>query len=107
MSITTPHGLCRLAPVRGGRVDWPAGYDIEVQSLTGRQTAILRYIADHIADRGYPPTFREIVAAVGMRSTGSLRYQIRRLEDKGLIERPSRHGQRASLRLVRPEEVAR
>lgn len=106
MSTTSPHGLCRLAPVRAGHVDWAAGRDLDMQSVTVRQTAILRYIADHIADRGYPPTFREIVRAVGMRSTGGLRYQLGQLEDKGLLERPSRHGQRASLRLVQPGEVA-
>lgn len=55
--------------------------------LTGRQAAILDFIESTVRSRGYPPTLREIGAAVGLRSPSSVRYQVVTLEAKGYLHR--------------------
>lgn len=52
-----------------------------------RRRRILRYIAREIDRHGYPPTIREIGAAVGISSTSLVNYHLLKLEDAGLIER--------------------
>ncbi|MDX3772089.1 MULTISPECIES: MarR family transcriptional regulator [unclassified Streptomyces] len=46
---------------------------------------------DAIADTGDAPTVREIGRRVGLSSTGSVAYQLGRLEKLGLISRNGRH----------------
>lgn len=55
--------------------------------LGEKQAAILRYIYDTVKDRGYPPTVREIGAAVDLSSTSTVHGHLDRLERKGLILR--------------------
>ncbi len=55
--------------------------------LTKRQRAILTVIRESVATRGYPPSIREIGDAVGLVSTSSVAYQLRTLEQKGLLKR--------------------
>jgi repressor LexA len=56
-------------------------------SLTLRQRDIVRFCEDYIEHRGYPPTLREIGAAVGLKSTSSVSYQVRELQRKGHLSR--------------------
>ena len=63
--------------------DAPADSD----GLTPRQRKILDFISSATADRGYPPSMREMGEAVGLTSSGSVAYQLRILEDKGFINR--------------------
>jgi hypothetical protein len=60
-----------------------------METLTRRQTEILDMLRLSVADRGYPPTIREIGDAVGLASTGSVAHQLRELERKGWILRDS------------------
>lgn len=62
--------------------------------LTIRQLRILTVIRDSVRDRGYPPTVREIGAAVGLGSPSSVSYQLGALERQLLIRR-SPHNSRA------------
>lgn len=55
--------------------------------LTDRQRAILDYVATAVAERGYPPSMREIGQAVGLSSTSSVAHQLGALERKGLLLR--------------------
>lgn len=55
--------------------------------LTNRQQLILRMIAETTAERGFPPTVREIAEAVGLRSPASVTHQLQVLERKGFIRR--------------------
>ncbi|MFF5900908.1 hypothetical protein ACFY8O_34030 [Streptomyces argenteolus] len=55
--------------------------------LSDRQVAILRVIGDWITEHGEAPTVREIGAGVGLASTGSVAYQLGRLEARGHIGR--------------------
>ncbi|MET8438456.1 winged helix-turn-helix transcriptional regulator [Streptomyces sp900116325] len=59
-----------------------------VHNLTDRQRRILGAIRDHIAETGEAPsTVREIGAAVGLSSSSSVLYQLRRLEQAGVLAR--------------------
>lgn len=59
--------------------------------LTRRQQQVLGVIRRAVADRGYPPSVREIGDAVGLRSPSSVHAQMNTLEEHGYIRRdPSR-----------------
>lgn len=60
------------------------GFD---RTLTDREKKILEYIKEKVEDSGYPPTVREICAAVGLRSTSTVHGYLGRLEKLGMIKR--------------------
>lgn len=51
------------------------------------QNRILSFIRTEIEDKGYPPSVREICAAVGLKSTSTVHAHLNNLEKKGLIRR--------------------
>ena len=51
------------------------------------QQKILDFIKAEIEDKGYPPSVREICAAVGLRSTSTVHAHLNHLEAQGLIRR--------------------
>jgi len=53
------------------------------------QQKILDFIKTEIEDKGYPPSVREICAAVGLRSTSTVHAHLNHLEEQGLIRRDS------------------
>ena len=53
------------------------------------QQKILDFIKSEIEDKGYPPSVREICAAVGLRSTSTVHAHLNHLEQQGLIRRDS------------------
>jgi repressor LexA len=55
--------------------------------LTARQSAIVAHIRAHVAEHGYPPTVRDIAAAVGLVSPSSVAYQLGELARLGAIRR--------------------
>lgn len=59
--------------------------DINAMSLTDRQRNIINAIQNNIKIHGFPPSFREIGEAVGLRSPSSVKHQLRTLEDKGIL----------------------
>ena len=59
--------------------------DINAMSLTDRQRKIINAIQNNIKIHGFPPSFREIGEAVGLRSPSSVKHQLRTLEDKGIL----------------------
>ena len=59
-------------------------------ALTPRQHEILEVIRDLTEDAGYPPTIREIGAAVGLGSPSSVHHHVRVLEAAGLVSRSRR-----------------
>lgn len=52
---------------------------------TPRQRQVLRLVLDSLEGRGYPPTIRDLMAALNIRSTNGVQYHLRALEDKGLL----------------------
>ncbi|HOQ89716.1 MAG TPA: transcriptional repressor LexA [Candidatus Hydrogenedentes bacterium] len=66
--------------------------------LTPRQTEILRYIADMIRQRGYPPSITEIGNRFDISSTNGVSDHLKVLERKGYIHRESNRAR--SIRLT-------
>lgn len=58
-----------------------------VKGKSNKQTEIYEYIKQHILDKGYPPSVREICDAVGLRSTSTVHGHLDRLQTKGLIRK--------------------
>ena len=52
-----------------------------------RKRKIIDYIAATLRESGYPPSVREIAAAVGLASTSAVHHHLSALEQDGLIER--------------------
>jgi repressor LexA len=55
--------------------------------LTARQQQILEIIDQHISDRGYPPSVREIGKAIGLTSPSSVQNHLNRLNELGYLRR--------------------
>lgn len=53
------------------------------------QQKILDFIKKEIEQKGYPPSVREICAAVGLKSTSTVHAHLNHLEQQGLIRRDS------------------
>lgn len=53
--------------------------------LNTRQQAIFDFIQEKIQTKGYPPSVREIGAAVGLKSSSTVHAYLVQLEDKGYI----------------------
>ena len=51
---------------------------------------ILQYLREHISEKGYAPSYRDICKATGLKSTSSVQHQLNSLEAKGLIRYPYR-----------------
>ena len=72
--------------------------------LTPRQQAILRVIQQTTAERGYPPSVREIGQGVGLTSPSSVAHQLRTLEELGYLRKdPNRP---RALVVSRPDEAS-
>lgn len=68
--------------------------------LTARQHQILEVIRSAVAEQGYPPTVREIGAAVGLSSPASVQSHLSILEERGFIRREA--SRRRALELTEP-----
>ena len=55
--------------------------------LTNNEKAVYEYIQEKIAYDGYAPSVRDIAAALGIRSTSTVHAYMRRLEEKGYIQK--------------------
>jgi repressor LexA len=58
-----------------------------VDELGGKQKKVYQYIKSYADEHGYPPSVREICAAVGLKSTSTVHGHISRLKKKGLLKR--------------------
>ncbi|WP_232677463.1 transcriptional repressor LexA [Nocardioides sp. R-C-SC26] len=95
-SSTPPRADRRVSELPDGPPD--------ATGLTPRQQRVLAHIKDSIEQRGYPPSMREIGAAVGLTSTSSVAHQLRVLEEKGYLKRdPNRP---RALEVFLPEVMA-
>ncbi|HZA20105.1 MAG TPA: transcriptional repressor LexA [Actinomycetota bacterium] len=56
-----------------------------VEGLTDRQRQTLNFIAETVAERGYPPSVREIGEALGLASSSTVHSHIQALQRKGFI----------------------
>ncbi|MCG3197022.1 MAG: LexA repressor [bacterium] len=72
--------------------------------ITTVQREIWKHILEHVEERGYPPTLREIGDAFGIASTNGVRYHLKVLMQAGWLEH--RKGSRRGLQLTTPEGVS-
>ena len=56
-------------------------------TLNDKEQKVLEYIKEQIKETGYPPSVREICAALGFKSTSSAHQYIWRLAEKGYIDK--------------------
>ena len=54
-------------------------------NLTAKQQQIYDYILAFTAEHGYPPSVREIGAAVGLKSPSTVHFHMKGLEEAGVI----------------------
>ena len=57
------------------------------QSLTARQREVLEIIEQHMRERGYPPSVREIGDAVGLTSPSTVHAHLAALQRRGYLRR--------------------
>ena len=55
--------------------------------LTPKQQQIYNYIVSFTAENGYPPSVREIGAAVGLKSPSTVHFHIKGLEEAGVLKK--------------------
>jgi len=55
--------------------------------ITHRQEFVLRTLALFTVEHGYPPTLRELMPLIGVKSTNGVNDHLAALERKGLIAR--------------------
>ncbi|MGN0979673.1 MAG: transcriptional repressor LexA [Candidatus Avoscillospira sp.] len=53
---------------------------------TDKQEKILEFLNSYIEENGYPPSVREICAAVGLKSTATVSYHLNELKRQGRIQ---------------------
>jgi len=66
--------------------------------LTARQRHILTVIRDWVDEHGYPPTMREIGAAVGLASPSTVAHHMAILEKNGFLRRDARGSRAVDIR---------
>jgi repressor LexA len=57
------------------------------ERLTDKEQVMLEFIAAHLRNHGYPPTFRELCELTGCTSPSTTLARVRSLERKGFIFR--------------------
>lgn len=58
-----------------------------MEKLTTKQTNVLNVIKKTIAEKGYPPTVREIGNILGLSSSATIQFHICKLVEKGYIKK--------------------
>ena len=71
--------------------------------LTAKQQQIYDYILAFTTDHGYPPSVREIGAAVGLKSPSTVHFHMKGLEEAGVIVKAE--GKTRAISLVAEPEV--
>ncbi len=62
---------------------------------------ILEFVNSFVQENGFAPSVREIGAAVGLRSTASVSYQLERLQEKGLLVTSNQKGRKRAIATTR------
>lgn len=57
------------------------------RALTGRQKQVLGCIIDYQREHGFSPSIRDLCEMTGLRSSSSIHFHLKALEEKGYIER--------------------
>ena len=65
--------------------------------MTKMQQKIYDYIAQTLAQQGYPPSVREIGDAVGLKSPSTVHFHLKHMEEMGVIIKSGRKGRAITL----------
>ena len=65
--------------------------------MTKMQQKIYDYIAQTLAQQGYPPSVREIGDAVGLKSPSTVHFHLKHMEEMGVINTSGRKGRAITL----------
>ena len=72
------------------------------KQLNKKGKEIFDFLNSQVKEKGYPPSVREICAAVGLRSTSTVHGYLSKLEKLGLIQKdPSKP---RALKIVKPKK---
>ena len=74
-------------------------------SLSTRQQDILRYIQVFVDDNGYPPAIRQIQDELDISSTSVVAYNLKALENKGLLKREGKVSRGIKISSMSPAKV--
>ncbi|MBT9252831.1 MAG: transcriptional repressor LexA [Brockia lithotrophica] len=74
--------------------------------LTPREREVLDFIRLFFQAHGFPPTVRQIAEGLGLSSTASAHYYLKRLEYKGVIQRLPKRSRSLKLRDPNPDGSA-
>ncbi len=67
---------------------------------------ILEFVNSFVQENGFAPSIREIGAAVGLNSTASVSYQLKQLQEKGLLTGASQKGRKRAIATTqRPGQI--
>ena len=77
------------------------------EHLSERQHRILEFLSEYVEENGYPPSIREIGAAAGISSTSVVSYNLKRLEEKGYIDRDPEVSRGLKIAATGPAQVIR
>ena len=58
---------------------------------------IVDFVRQYTHEKGFPPSIREIGAAVGLRSTASVSYHLQQLQEQGLLQAPVGKGRKRAI----------
>ena len=72
--------------------------------LTKRQSEILKYLQEHIRERGYAPSFEELAEHFGFQSLATVHEHLTNLERKGYIHRT--HNESRAIEVLPPRGQA-
>ena len=64
---------------------------------SNKSEKIVEFVRQFTQENGFPPSIREIGAAVGLRSTASVSYHLQQLQDKGLLQSPGGKGRKRTV----------
>lgn len=74
-----------------GKGEW------HMAQMTKMQQKIYDYIAQTLAQQGYPPSVREIGDAVGLKSPSTVHFHLKHMEEMGVINKSGRKGRAITL----------
>lgn len=60
---------------------------MKTQKLTKKQLAVLEFIQDFTEEKGYSPSYREIMAGLGLSSVSAVAEHIENLVGKGVLRK--------------------
>ena len=62
-------------------------YNMKAHKLTKKQLAVLEFLEDFTDENGYSPSYREIMAGLGLTSVSAVAEHVENLVEKGVLKK--------------------